>query len=183
MTMYYHTPSNSYIESGSGFLIPTPGGVMQYPANWLSKQSVFELQSLGIVEVTTTGTPGDPKYFNVTTHYNNGVRTFQNVPKHPSVIEQMHLEECELAKTQIRSVREAMLNRLAGIALRAQMDGDTVTVNAYRVAVTKLLDLTTDLPTDPRLIESFISTRYSAIALEAALASPALAKAFADVDI
>ena len=79
----------------------------------------------------------------------------------------------------VRAVREAMLNRMAGIALVAQIDGDTVTVDAYKAARLALLNITTGHPTDPALVDEFIMLRYLAIRV----ALPAsLITAFAGVD-
>jgi hypothetical protein len=79
----------------------------------------------------------------------------------------------------LREVREAILNRLAGIALVAQLTGDTTTVNGFLVARAALLDITTGCPTDPSQVDGFIQAKYGAIV---AALPPALLKAFAGVD-
>lgn len=79
----------------------------------------------------------------------------------------------------VRVVREAMLNRMAGIALVAQIDGDTVTVEGYKAARTALLDITKNPPADPAQVDAFIMLRY--IAIRDALPGK-LITAFAGVD-
>ena len=79
----------------------------------------------------------------------------------------------------IRDVRERILNRLAGIAFAAQIEGDTATVRGYLVARSGLLNITADCPADPAAIDVFIERKYSDIvqALPSTLIS-----AFAEVD-
>lgn len=87
----------------------------------------------------------------------------------------------KLAK--VREVREAVLNRLSGIAFAAQLTGDTATVQAYLVARKGLLDITKDLPTELQDIELAIYGRYQAIVSNAMRDAPALITAFAGVDL
>lgn len=81
--------------------------------------------------------------------------------------------------TRIRSVREAILNRLAGIALAAQISGDAYTVAAFVTARAGLLDITTDLPQNPAEIDGVVLQRYGVIV---AGCTPAMVSAFARVD-
>lgn len=81
---------------------------------------------------------------------------------------------------QVRAVREAMLNRMTGIALIAQLNGDTVTVDGFKAARQSLLDITTGHPPDPAQVDTFIVEKYAAI--RAALPDT-LIKAFAGVDV
>lgn len=90
--------------------------------------------------------------------------------------------EIEAAKAQVRVVREAMLNRLAGIALAASLSGDTATTAAYIVARQDLLDITENLPAKLPEVVAEIGARYNAIAETARFTSPTLANAFAGVD-
>jgi len=71
--------------------------------------------------------------------------------------------EVDAKLTQVRVVREAMLNRITGIALAAQLTGDTATVDGFKTARQALLDITTGCPTDPALVDGFILNKYSAI--------------------
>jgi len=80
---------------------------------------------------------------------------------------------------EVRTVREAMLNRMTGIALVAQVTGDTATVTGFQTARQGLLDITTGCPTDPAQVDAFIQGKYASI-LAALPAS--LVKAFAGVD-
>jgi hypothetical protein len=84
----------------------------------------------------------------------------------------------------VRAVREEILNRLGGIAGRADRKGDKATANACDVATQSLLDITKDLPGDD--LDSIvleIVTRYGAIVTTAAAAAPGLVSAFAGVDL
>lgn len=85
--------------------------------------------------------------------------------------------------TTLREVREAILNRLGGIALAAQLTGDTATVTAYLAARKGLLDITKDLPADLHDIELAVFGRYQAIVSTAMRDAPALVSAFAGVDL
>ena len=80
---------------------------------------------------------------------------------------------------EVRSVREAMLNRMTGIALAAQLSGDSATVSGFQTARQRLLDITTGCPTDPAQVDDFIKGKYAAI-LSALPAT--MVKAFAGVD-
>jgi hypothetical protein len=88
----------------------------------------------------------------------------------------------DAAKQSVREVREKMLNRLAGIALAANLSGDTATTDAYIVARQGLLDITKDLPATLPEVTTAIATRYVAIAITARATSPTLADAFNQVD-
>jgi len=77
---------------------------------------------------------------------------------------------------QIRIAREVILNRLAGIALAANLGGDTATAQAYLAVRTGLLNITKDLPAD---IETAISSRYDALRAQC---TPQMVSAFAQVD-
>lgn len=80
---------------------------------------------------------------------------------------------------QVRTLREAMLNRMTGIALVAQLNGDMATVDGFKTARQGLLDITTGCPSDPTQVDAFLQAKYAAIL--AALPAT-LVKAFAGVD-
>lgn len=80
---------------------------------------------------------------------------------------------------RVREVREAILNRLAGIAGRAMRSGDTALASACDSASVALLDLPSGCPTDPALVDAFITNKYAAIR---AGMPAALILAFAGVD-
>lgn len=82
-------------------------------------------------------------------------------------------------KNAIRQVREGILNRLAGIAFAAQLEGNTGTTDAYLVVRAGLLDITSDLPTDPALIDSEVMTRYAGLVVQC---TPEMVSAFAEID-
>lgn len=86
--------------------------------------------------------------------------------------------DAKLAK--VREVREAMLNRMAGIAFVAQLGGDTATVEAFKTARLALLGITTGCPADPDEVDAFIMLKYLAIR---AVLPDSLTKAFAGVDL
>ena len=82
-------------------------------------------------------------------------------------------------KSTIRSAREGILNRLAGIALAAGLAGDDATTAAYLVVRATLLDITKNLPTDPEQVDATIRQRYMA---SVAQCTPSMISAFAQVD-
>jgi hypothetical protein len=82
-------------------------------------------------------------------------------------------------KAAVRSVREGILNRLAGIALAAQLEGDTATTSAYITVRQGLLGITKNLPTDPELVDAEVMTRYASLAAQC---TPQMVTAFAGVD-
>lgn len=84
--------------------------------------------------------------------------------------------ESKLAR--LREARDIILNRLAGIATAAVIDGDTATMDGYKRARRGLLDITASLPDAPDAVDALIATRYAAILQ--GLPSK-LAKAFAGV--
>ena len=75
--MFYHKENNQYIYETVPFEI---NGV-QYPANWLNLSSAEEKLAIGITEVTTTNSPEDSRYYEVIQHLENGVITYENIPK------------------------------------------------------------------------------------------------------
>jgi hypothetical protein len=87
--------------------------------------------------------------------------------------------EVDFKLAKVRAVREAMLNRMSGIAFVAQLGGDTVTVDAFKTARLALLDITTGHPTDPADVDAFIMRKY--LDIRAALPD-SLVKAFAGLD-
>ncbi|MDO8778111.1 MAG: hypothetical protein Q7K57_57215 [Burkholderiaceae bacterium] len=84
---------------------------------------------------------------------------------------------------QLRAVREAILNRLAGIAGRADRAGNLTMAAACDVAVQGLLDITAGLPAELPALELTVLTRYQTLAYAAELAAPGLGAAFAGVDL
>lgn len=88
----------------------------------------------------------------------------------------------EAKKQAVRAMREQVLDRLAGIAGRAQRKGDTALAAACDAASEALLDITKDLPTDPDAVELELFSRYQVIAYNAEQAAPSLKTAFAQVD-
>ena len=80
--------------------------------------------------------------------------------------------------TQLRTVREGILNRLSGIALAAQLTGDTATTAAYITVRQGLLDITENLPLD-ETIDGVVMYRYAALV---GACTPQMVTAFAQVD-
>lgn len=92
-------------------------------------------------------------------------------------------ELIEAKKREVRAMREGVLNRLAGIALAAQLTSDQPTVDAYLIARQGLLDLTKDLPDEPESVELVMFGRYQAIVYAVQTTAPNLITAFAGVDM
>lgn len=85
--------------------------------------------------------------------------------------------------TQLRAVREEILNRLSGIAGRAQRKGDSATAIACDVASQSLLDITKGLPIDLEGVTTVVTSRYQALVGIAANTAPGLVSAFTGVDL
>lgn len=81
-------------------------------------------------------------------------------------------------KSQLRTVREGILNRLSGIALAAQLTGDTATTAAYITVRQGLLDITENLPAD-ETIDGVVMYRYAGLV---GSCTPQMVTAFAQVD-
>lgn len=81
-------------------------------------------------------------------------------------------------KAQLRAAREGILNRLSGIALAAQLTGDTATTSAYITVRQGLLDITENLPSDAT-IDGVVMYRYAALV---GSCTPQMVAAFAQVD-
>lgn len=80
---------------------------------------------------------------------------------------------------EVRELREGILNRLAGIAFAAQLEGDTATTAAYITARLALLDITKNLPADPVQIEDAVKLRWASIVSQC---TPQMVSAFLKVD-
>lgn len=83
-----------------------------------------------------------------------------------------------IKKAQLRTVREGILNRLSGIALAAQLTGDTATTAAYITVRQGLLDITENLPAD-ETIDGVVMYRYAGLV---GSCTPQMVTAFAQVD-
>lgn len=81
-------------------------------------------------------------------------------------------------KAQLRAAREGILNRLSGIALTAQLTGDTATTAAYITVRQGLLDITNNLPADAT-VDGVVMLRYAALV---GACTPQMVNAFAQVD-
>lgn len=79
---------------------------------------------------------------------------------------------------QLRKAREVILNRLSGIAIAAQLTGDTATTAAYITVRQGLLDITASLPQDAT-VGAVVMGRYAALVAQC---TPAMINAFAQVD-
>lgn len=78
----------------------------------------------------------------------------------------------------LRKAREVILNRLSGIALAAQLTGDTATTAAYVTVRQGLLDITANLPQDAT-VDAVVMGRYAALVAQC---TPQMITAFAQVD-
>jgi hypothetical protein len=84
----------------------------------------------------------------------------------------------EAKKQNVRQVRKQILDILTGIALAAQLEGDTATTDAYLVVLQGLKDITEDWPADPALVDLFVMQKYIAIRAQC---TPQMVSAFAQV--
>jgi len=80
--MFYINSSDQYIQDHAPFTL----GETQYAQNWLNLSSPAEKAALGIVEVSNSNTPSDPRYYWVSEKLSHGVRTYTNTPKDISMI-------------------------------------------------------------------------------------------------
>ena len=86
----------------------------------------------------------------------------------------------EAKLSAVRTAREAILNRLSGIAFRAEKQGDAATVNAYLQVSQGLLQITDGLKDiAPELIDVTVMERYVLLREQC---TPAMVSAFAQVD-
>jgi hypothetical protein len=135
--------------------------------------------SVGVQEIPD---PVPPEDYSDETYYRTEQDTEPYVVftrKSDEQLEALRVSKVNAKLTAIRQVREGILNRLAGIALAAGLAGDDATTAAF-VAVRKgLLDITTDLPTNPADIDAAVVQRYAALV---AKCTPAMAGAFNQVD-
>jgi hypothetical protein len=173
---YYHAATNAYVNVGNPFQI---AGV-QYPANWLELTGADEKQAVGLTEVSTSGTPADPKFFFTTEELVNGVRVITNTPKPTEMVDAVDARAVEELKDRVRKLRKEIFDRLIGIAFAAKEAGDTPTVQHCLTARAGLLAITDSLPTDPAAAELTLFGRY--LAIREALPE-ALKNTFAGLDL
>lgn len=159
MTTYYHAETDKYVTPGNPFVLAE----IQYPANWLELASADDKEAAGLTEVSTSGTPGDSKFFNVTEQLVNGVRVITNTPKAPEMIAAVDARAVDEIKDRVRKLRKEIFDRLIGIAFAAKEAGDTATVQHCLTARAGLLTITDDLPTEPSAAELTVFGRYLAI--------------------
>lgn len=98
--MFYISESKQYITEGTAFTVE---GV-QYPSNWLNLATAEDKAALGLVEVTTEGTPSNDQYFWVSESLVNGVRTYTNTPK----------ELASVQETALGKIKQAAFSALSG---------------------------------------------------------------------
>lgn len=134
-----------------------------------------QLNELGYQEITISVKPDDfsDKLYFRTEQDDAPYVMYTRKPQ--EMIDAANAAEVAEKLTRVRAVREDILNRLAGIAFVAQLNGDSATVTGYVAARQGLLDLTTGCPADPAAVDAFIVAKYSAIV---AACPPALVSAF-----
>ena len=176
--MYYHEKTNTYVREGAGFELDG----IQYPANWLNLATEDDKLIHGLVEVVTVGTRADERTHFVTEELVGGELRIINTPKPAEMLEAMDTAALEQALVKVKAVREQVLDRLMGIAGRAQRRGDTALATACDTAAEALLDLTANLPAGMAAASEEIGNRYKAIAIAAITAAPDLESAFARID-
>ena len=91
-------------------------------------------------------------------------------------------KEREAILTQTKEFRELVLNRISGIALAAQIDGNTTITAAFILARQSLLDITKNLPPDNGVLKTELQSRYYDIVQSLYTTAPELVSAFAELD-
>lgn len=109
----------------------------------------------------------------------NGAWVLEALPVAPPPTQPTDDEIIFAKKQAVRTVREGILNRLAGIALAAYLSGDTATTAAYVTVRQGLLEITDNWPTDPAAIDGLVTNRYGALVAQC---TPQMISAFAQVD-
>tara|TARA_R110000772_G_scaffold8737_2_gene28927 strand:- start:6177 stop:6929 length:753 start_codon:yes stop_codon:yes gene_type:complete len=87
--MFYRHKTEQYITEGRAFIIE---GVT-YPANWLNKSTPQQKADLGLVEVTTTNDPFDPKYYWTGESLEGAVKTFSGTPRELADVQKQATDE------------------------------------------------------------------------------------------
>lgn len=176
MTTYYHAATKKYVTQDNPFTLQG----IQYPSNWLNLASAADKEAAGLVEVSTSGTRADERFFFVTEELVNGVRVITNMPKPAEMIAAVDARAVEELKDRVRKLRKEIFDRLIGIAFAAKEVGDTATVQHCLTARAGLLTITDSLPTEPSAAELTLFGRY--IAIREALPE-ALKNTFAGLDL
>lgn len=96
MTQYYHSATDTYVSTLLDFTL----NEVSYPFNWLSLASPDEILALGLTEVTTSGTAGDPRYYDNSEVTLNGVRTITATRKSAEAIKALIWQD-------IQAIRDA----------------------------------------------------------------------------
>ena len=178
---YFNKFSGTYHNASSGVGFTTNG--KQYPAGWFQIATSAQKIADGFLEIQNEGTPGDPRLFYVSHELDGNIRRVVNTPKSADQLIQLETSLIEDVKNKVRATREQILNRLAGIAISAQLGGDNNTVSAYLAARVALLDITKDLPTNFEGVAATIDARYKSLVIQALTTAPQLETAFNKVDI
>lgn len=105
--MFYHKETNKYIYENVPFEI---NGV-QYPANWLNLSSPEEKLAAGLIEVIITNPPEDSNYYTVISHLENGVETYENIPKDLSELKQNSASEITLRAHELLKLSDWIVIR------------------------------------------------------------------------
>lgn len=155
--MFYKAESKQYITEGTAF---TVDGV-QYPSNWLNLATAEDKAALGLVEVTTAGTPGNDQYFWVSESLVDGVRTYTNTPKELAPVQETALSKIKQAAFSALSGSDWMVSRESegGTAMAAEWKTWRASVRAATNATAALITAATtveeiaavsmELPVDP----------------------------------
>lgn len=174
MKTYYHARSNRYFCEFNQFTLEG----IQYPANWLTLATPGDLALHKLEEVVTVGERADEALYVVTEELVGSERRITNTPKSQDAISAARQELMNSKLEKVRDVREQILNRLMGIASRAQRSGDATLAQACDSAAVALLDITKNLPEDIALVDSEVLKRYQNIVSQAAVSAPAIVAAF-----
>ncbi|QDL55293.1 hypothetical protein [Rhodoferax aquaticus] len=173
---YFHPESGKYVSLGNPFSVTG----IQYPSNWLELVSPEDIAAAGFVPVVTEETvPAEYRFYSRSEELIGARRVVTWTPFPAEQVESINAADVAVKLSEVREVREAMLNRMTGIALVAQVTGDIVTVEGFKIARQALLDITKDCPSDPALVDAFIASKYAAIVSALPVS---LVKAFAGVD-
>lgn len=101
-------------------------------------------------------------------------------PTVPSAEELAAMRKSKL--NAVRVVREAMINRINGIAARLARAGNQTILAIGDATVVALLALDKNLPDDPALVDAEVLHRYQAIVTPLLTTAPELVSAFSDMD-
>lgn len=172
--MFYHKETDTYIEPGKGFVLNDT----QYLSNWLSLASEQDKLDIGLTEVVTVGKLEPEETHYVSIQYVNGEKRITCVPKPEELLKDMQTHTLKNAFEGFDRIREVVLDRLTGIAGRANWKGDKELSDlCYRTQEAVLL-LKKDLPVFTKEAVDELKSRYETLKKDTATANAILESVF-----